>query len=456
MKKLFNASLVALAVAGTFGAQAASVSSTPLEFSKEGVAAGFTETASDLVVDIVVTKDHPASSFITLDFGKTADLSGILYNGGAVVNTPGTGQGVAQDITFDYGTGSFTFDNVSLVTETVGGVTYTTGIKFQVNLGNQLSAGSAFRVTIADTTDLVLSGAGSMQYTSTDVTETTVIEEGNGVWGIEKTQFTASVTKEYNNRIERENRLTFAKFEESDSEDRAAFKVVNNDALLAKVTLTNYSVEIEGNYEGVAVADFDVEDSAAVANAIVLTNEAISADNDLYSFDVLLANVSGDDTYNTVFTAPGTEIPVSDFSEIRIVADYNNQAAQAVSTTILAQDYGQWELDASVVNVPYLPVGYETLSSNVEYSNHGSTAAKVSITAFDQNGNLYEGDLPDAAKKTVTKYSEDQIMDALQITAPTKLNITFISDADEENVSIVPYYRQGDSRVQSINDQYKK
>ncbi|MCG6220681.1 hypothetical protein, partial [Vibrio diabolicus] len=121
-----------------------------------------------------------------------------------------------------------------------------------------------------------------------------------------------------------------------------------------------------------------------------------------------------------------------------------------------AADLGQWELDASVVNVPYLPVGFESLSSNVEYSNHGSSAAEVSISAFDNNGNEYTGTLANAAPKTVTKYSEADIMAALGITEATKLNITFISDADEENVSIVPYYRQGDSRVQSINDQYKK
>ncbi|WP_256935926.1 hypothetical protein, partial [Vibrio diabolicus] len=140
--------------------------------------------------------------------------------------------------------------------------------------------------------------------------------------------------------------------------------------------------------------------------------------------------------------------------------EYGNLATSPTTTgsKTLAQaaNLGKWELDASVVNVPYLPVGFDQLSSNVEYSNHGSAAAEVSISAFDSKGNEYTGTLANAAPKTVTKYSEADIMGALGITEATKLNITFISDADEENVSIVPYYRQGDSRVQSINDQYKK
>lgn len=72
--KLFKKALLATAVVGAMGAQAATISSTPLKLSAEGVALKVTPTAGKLTFDIVVDKDHPSSSVITLKFDKNVEL----------------------------------------------------------------------------------------------------------------------------------------------------------------------------------------------------------------------------------------------------------------------------------------------------------------------------------------------------------------------------------------------
>ena len=98
-----------------------------------------------------------------------------------LLTTQGTGLGVSGDITFNYGTGSFTFDNV-----VVNAAART--IKFKVNLGNPLTANSSFRVTLADP---VLSGAATVSYSS--ALAGTVIETGSGAIAEETQQFAYSV-----------------------------------------------------------------------------------------------------------------------------------------------------------------------------------------------------------------------------------------------------------------------
>lgn len=463
MKKLFNASLIAAAVAGSFAVNAATISSDTLKFSAEGVAAGFTETASDLVVDVVVVKDHPASSWITVDFGDKADLSGLTLKA-TVGNAPGSGTGDGGDVQFDYGNGSFTFDNLELVGETGK----ETGIKFQVNLGNKLAADSAFRITVGNTAKPVLKGAGSLTYISKDVTETNTIETGTAIWGEEKPQLAASVTTKFDNRIEREVQETFATFDtpaESDKKDVAVFKLVNDTTLLAPITLDSVTVNAGGDFGAGAVISEFVWSNAIATNPDDIAGPAFDAGKDhvvtTVTPDTTAANghvVS--DTYTLTFTNDGTAkaIEVSDF-DIDVIGNYDNKAGTAVKQNLLAEaDLGEWALDASVVNVPYLPVGYSHLKGAVEYSNHGSKAAAVMITAFDQFGNEWSGELADAPAEQMTQYGFTAIQDALGLDKSKgyKLNITFISDADEEDVSIVPYYRENDSRVQSINDQYKK
>lgn len=449
MKKLFNASLVALAVAGTFSANAAdiSVNGDSVKISTEAKEVGLSYTGA-LTFDTIVKKDHSAGSEIVLTFSEDVDLSGVVGGACSGLNSGtfecgGTTDANTDGLVFDVGTGSFTFDAV-----TVDNTAKT--ISFNVNLGNPLIANSAFRTTI---NNIEIAGASDLDYASN--LGGAEIETGSALIATEASQYSFAVQTEYNNRVERVNQETFATF----ASDEGALVDIARVNILDKATEFDVAATTVDSDIKVS-ADLHLGGATEAAFAITGTTGTVTKVEDagkLVGFTSALTGLDATKATVITFTNPAnTPIALTNFA-IDAAVEYND-GASATGTKTLAQaaDLGQWELDASVVNVPYLPVGYENLSSNVEYSNHGSSAAEVSISAFDNKGNEWNGTLANAAPKTVTKYSEDDIMAALGITEATKLNITFISDADEENVSIVPYYRQGDSRVQSINDQYKK
>ncbi|MBO0198034.1 MULTISPECIES: hypothetical protein [Vibrio] len=455
MTKLFNASLVALAVAGSLSVNAATL--TPVDaatgqadvikLSTEAVEVGLTSTGN-LVFDTIVTKDHSAGAEIVLSFSDKVDLSAVTSG---ACNAPTTGTFTCGSLDFNVGTGSFTFDAVD-----VDDVAKT--ISFNVNLGNPLVANSAFRTTIKN---IVIGGASNIDYASN--LGGAEIETGSAVIATEASQYAFSVATQYNNRVERVNQDTFATFGASEDKntDIAVVNLLDNAADFDVAAETVGSdIQVNANlFQGDAVvADFTITNPTA-GFAATAPAAVTSTGGDLIGFTSTLTDFGSNATTFTFVSPDGDVIPLTAVSidaEVSYADNAGTPTKTGDKTLAQAADLGQWELDASVVNVPYLPVGFESLSSNVEYSNHGSSAAEVSISAFDNNGNEYTGTLANAAPKTVTKYSEADIMGALGITEATKLNITFISDADEENVSIVPYYRQGDSRVQSINDQYKK
>lgn len=448
MKKLFNASLVALAVAGTFGAQAATISSTPLQMSEQGVAAGLVAENQNLTFDIVVDQEHPASSTITLTFDANIDLDTLAADvGGVVTNDPAAGTGVSGDISFDYGTGSFTFDNVVIDTTTVGAHT----ISFDVNLGNPILANSAFRVTLGNTA-VDIAGASTLSYVA-NKSDSTEIETGNGTISETKDQFSYSVITEFDALIDRTDRTKFIAADGSlGVADALVVSLTNNEDLAAAVATDSVDVTLEGDFTGLLSADFTFSAGTATAT--------LNADLDELALSIPAADIANTDgtansyTIDFVSTVTTTELPITTFAGDVFVTGTNAYDTTAYTEATDVQ-HGEWALDASVVNVPYLPLGYETLSANVEYSNHSNTDAEVSITAFDNEGTEYAGDLPVAPAHTVTKYSDAQIIAALGVEGSKKLNITFISNADADKVSVVPYYRQGDSRVQTINDQYK-
>ena len=455
MTKLFNASLVALAVAGSLSVNAATLTpvdaatgqSDVIKLSTEAVEVGLTSTG-DLVFDTIVTKDHSAGAEIVLSFSEKVDLSAVTSG---ACNAPTTGTFTCGSLSFNVGTGSFTFDAVD-----VDDVKKT--ISFNVNLGNPLVANSAFRTTIQN---IVIGGASNIDYASN--LGGAGIETGSAVIATEASQYAFSVATQYNNRVERVNQDTFATFGASEGKntDIAVVNLLDNAAKFDVAAETVGSdIQVNANlFQGdAAVADFTITNPTTgfTATAPVAVT---STGGDLIGFTSTLTDFGSNATTFTFVSPDGDVIPLTAVSIDAEVSYADNAGAPTKTgdkTLAQAADLGQWQLDASVVNVPYLPVGFEAISANVEYSNHGSSAAEVSISAFDNKGNEYTGTLDDAAPKTVTRYSDKQIMAALGITKATKLNITFISDADEENVSIVPYYRQGDSRVQSINDQYKK
>jgi hypothetical protein len=448
MKTVFKASLLASAMALSFGGQAATVSSTPLTLSAEGVAQGEVALNQDLTLDIVVSTQHPSASTITLTFDASVDLDDL--DGGAVSNTPasGTGTAGAGDIIFDYGTGSFTFDNVVIDTTTDGAHT----ISFQVNLGNPLTADSAFRMTL-DTNKIDISGASTISY-SASTSAAALIETGSGVIADTASQFSFVVATEYDGLIDRTDRTTFTP---AGVTDVLTATFTNDESLPAALTGVNGTMVLEGDFTDLLDADFTSGFNAPNVQGVV---NAVDDSDVTYTFvNADTADLTGgDNTFTSTFvkTVGGTDIPQT--GDINVVLSLDAVNGDATTLTYNSNDGGKWALDASIVNVPYLPVGYG-LSPNVEIANVASTDASIQVEGFDQFGTQYGPTTLsfDAKGKTVTKVSEANLQAAfgLATTDKRKLSVTFVLDADADKITLAPYYREGESRVNVMSDQYK-
>lgn len=383
MKKVFKASILAASVAFAFAANAASVSSTPYKMSEEGTALGLTHQGA-MTFDVVVTKEHAATSEIVLTFSDTVDLNGLA---GGACPAPVTGSFACGDVAFNVGTGSFTFDNVVVDADD-------NTVTFKVNLGNALTANSAFRVTLADTVtpanNAILSGAATVAYASTFNAST--IETGTGVIATTEKQFKVAVSSVLENTIERTQRVEF--LENTAEQDTFALKVTNNTTLLAAAAFEDFDVKLYGAFgrkTTPAPGTFVHAGKWELADAtpdVVTGTVATDGKSITFSYDEVgpqLAPTDAGTTYNVNFDGAGIVIDPSDFS-VDVSVKYFDGVAPASSKTVkyaTGVDAGEWELDAAVVNVPYLPINYG-LSSNVEVANHGTTDAEIIAEGFDQ------------------------------------------------------------------------
>src|SRR5690606_32681685 len=132
-----------------FAANAAVISQTTANkkvLSQEGLAVGLTH-AGAVTFDVTVSKNHPATSEIVLTAGANVDLDALdgtytceeVGTGGVTgeIRCGASGTAADADIVFNVGSGNFTFDNL-VVDGTDGTIT------FEVNIGNAMSADSAF------------------------------------------------------------------------------------------------------------------------------------------------------------------------------------------------------------------------------------------------------------------------------------------------------------------------
>lgn len=459
MKKVFNASLVAASMALAFSAAAATVTptTTPLKLSAEGVAAGKKAMNQNVEFDVTVDSLHPANSVITLTFDNKVDLDTLAAAaGGAVTNTPGSGQGVSGDITFNYGTGSFTFDAVE-VDKDEG------TISFKVGLGDPLPAFAAFRVTLG-ATKVDIAGETSVSYSSKTAAGVP-IETGSGVIATETTQFGFAVTTEFSKLIDRTDMTVF---NDTTNTDQASFRLINRGNLAAALAGVSATVNFAGNFEDlVPAADFaaEIAGGAALGGAITL-----NAAENVLSVPVAAAELTAaglNNNYNLDFALVTAAVDIPETGAIAASVVFASADLPGTGTLTYATgvDAGEWRLDATIVNVPYLPVGYEQFSGNVEISNEGNTDAEIIVRAIgnkkDGNGDAVTyGPVTlskVAAANSVTTIFERDLMDAFGLAKGdnVKMSVTFIIDADKEDVTLAPYYREGTARINVISDQYK-
>lgn len=288
----------------------------------------------------LLLKDHSAGAEIVLSFSENVDLSGV--DGGACSGL-NSGTFTCNDLTFDVGTGSFTFDAV-----TVDNTAKT--ISFNVNLGNPMIANSAFRTSIAD---MSIAGSSNLDYSSN--LGGAEIETGSAVIATEASQYSFAVQTEYNNRVERVNQETFATFaaDESDLKDVARVNILDK---ASEFDVAAFTVDSDIKVS----ADLHLGEADQTAFAITGTTAtnpaAVIVDSKLAGFTSTLTALDANKSTVITFTnGSGEKIALTSFA-IDADVEYGNLATSPTTTgsKTLAQaaDLGQWELDASVVNVP--------------------------------------------------------------------------------------------------------
>ncbi|NUZ10688.1 hypothetical protein HUZ36_07845 [Pseudoalteromonas sp. McH1-7] len=480
--KLFKKALLATAIVGAFGANAATVTSDPVKLSAEGVANKLSAANVAFDVDFVIGKETPAASKITLTFDQTISVKDLNLNTGVdnIVNVTSDGKGyVTVDgqavsgtnpalVTFDYGTGSFTFDKFK-VDDT------TNSIEFVVNLGNPLTANSAFRMSFATDAGVDFSGAGNVAYKATTVAGAE-IETGTGVLATTTSQFAFNVKAPFNGLIERLEKDTFSKNADSTDkqEDKLVFELSNNESssLQAHLTATTHTVVLDGNFNNggsttttpvtqLVNGDFALTNASATTVGSLALSAVGSTANQKLTLTLPTANVAATGAkvpFNLTFDSGDAKV-IPETKDILATYQVTVSDAGVTGPITVSEnvDAGKWALDATIINIPYFPVGFTGLSTSVHFANESANAADVLVEAIDNNGKEYKGTLADLAGNTVTKVGQDTVMKALGLdtTKSYKLSVTFNIDANTGDVNAYAFSNAGDARQALVTSQQK-
>jgi hypothetical protein len=452
MKKVFNASVLAAAVALSFGAQAADLSAqASATITNEAIAAGVVVTPTPATIRVISRAELVPGDKVTLTFPKGSAFTGAVAT--------------SADFEIAYGNGTFTFTDVVWTAETT---TKLATLTMKVELGNPVINNSAYDIKFKQ---LFTPASGDVTYAAVDGTTGDAKDtSGNNKVSLVKTidQYSSKVDTKFDGFIQRLDRKAFvttkgtiiAKVQAS---DKSADATVGLTGTVATNNVVVTAAQGFANVVSATITDGTTTITAVPACDVVVTDCV----KNTVTFDA--TNGVGTDldvtkAWSVAVVAPtlaGEKLPVSTFTVSHVVT----YAATGTVTTnpsykyINAADFGLFKLDASVVNVPYLPVGYD-LTPNIEIANAGSSDAEIQIEGFDQNGVVYATKTltMKAGKKAVTKVSEADIEAAFGLPANSKkkLSVTFVIDADAADITLAPYYRQNESRVNVMSDQYKK
>lgn len=477
--KLFKKALLATAIFGAVGVNAAVLSSDALKLSAEGIAAGNVAEDQEFAVDFVVKKLTPSASVITLTFDDAVSLADLESKVGSntvsIENKPAEGTGTVEVtsgtplLTFSYGTGSFTFDR--LVVDADAGT-----ITFEVNLGNPVTAESAFRLTASEDAGVDFSGASTISYASEE-SDGTAIETGSGILAKTTSQFAFKVTTPFDGKIERSEQFDFVSGGGDVSANAGTDAILRSDTLKytlenfvtlgAALAVTQYDVVLEGNFDnGVDSSADDVITKDMFSGESVATTaitSVLSANSKALTF--VVKDVSLDDATKVKAATEDAEYKTSLVFETSnagttdvIIPQTGDIKAKVMvnSSFYIASDVdaGEWALDATVINIPYFPVGFEGLDSSVHFANESGNDVDVIITAIDTKGKKYSSKkLEDLAANSVTKVSQTKLMSLLGVPAGSKLSVTFNIDAVDGAVNAYAFSNAGTGRQALVTSQ---
>jgi hypothetical protein len=477
----FKKTLVALATAGfVSGAMASDVEldNGIWSLSAEGVSVKETASmvaADEGIFDFFLSKEIPASGKVAITFGDGFQVADAfdsyadhpIANGSVNFNTVQDAAD-APFATIKYGSASFTFVK-SAWDEATKTLTLTLGN------GQPLLGGASFGLDF----DKALSGLEMTNVATVSVKSMTKdgveIESFSKVVSETKAQFAIKTVDAFSNEVSALNRFNFTDGQTATLSTNGKLRLINDTSLKAPAIATDIDVElmaefddvanattrkywggsfgissvsggeVSGSLDGIPVTGTDAG-KAIIKSATVGTGLGLPADATTGVADDFIIN----------YTANANDLLVTPFT---VKADLQISGLTETTEYLVESPFGSWDLQGGVINVPYLPVNYPHLSANVEISNEDDKDAVIYVEAFDQDGNYYPRvQLAQVATgKTVTKVSDADLINAFGLADNRKLSVTFTFDAegDADLITLAPYYRQNESRINVLSDEYK-
>lgn len=452
--KLFKKALLATAVFGAMGAHAADVSDAVKFTSAEGFAASVAGGLSDdRSVRVIVREKLEAGDRITLQFGKGFgdNITGVeAYTGGALSSGQISINNGTADYTFTVDAVASDFAKGTVVLELDTGYTVELDESFEI-----VVAADTFEATATEANSTVTYSAVSWQDGSAKDTK----GDNTGTFLKFRSQYSATVKTALDGVIERKDGDKFISGfpGTADATDTLVLTLKDDTTLLDAVTSGAVATfKLAGDF-----SDFDqtVATTTDVAFAASDDTIALTALTDsLATFTVTdagAAGIAGDITVtldNATRIAASERIKATSFA----LAGDVNYGLPATTSVFSNADAGKWIVDATIINVPYFPVGYEGVSTSVHFANEGSADVNVIMTAIDNSGKVYDAvDMGDLAADTVTKYKQTDIMKAFGITSATKLSVTFNIDATDGVVNAYAFSNAGTGRQSLVTSQQK-
>lgn len=209
-------------------------------------------------------------------------------------------------------------------------------------------------------------------------------------------QYTAAVTDEYDALID--VGADRQQFESNATTDAMSFSMTKNTTGL-ELTPATASYVVAGDFSWFANAAVDANEDGKYSSAEIGNAVAYAGDNDdaATSFAVnadlnevtITAAVTGavDDNHTVTFTVPGYDdgdmehpvIPVQTFTLDASVQDNKAFTTKAVNMVAgESLDAGEWELNGSVIYLPYVPFGPNT-QPIIRHTNKGTRTGDLTV-----------------------------------------------------------------------------
>ncbi|WP_462164587.1 hypothetical protein [Pseudoalteromonas xiamenensis] len=429
--KLFKQALLASAILGAFGAQAADLTDAVTKTSKQGLEVG---TAAKSSLRVIVREQLEAGDRVTLTFGKgVTGITSVTTNS----NGEAIQSGANNQLGIVYGSGTFKIKPIS--TTTTSGVTT---VVLEVMTGDPITKDSSFEIEVPGINiEKTKAAEATVTYSATsglngNAKDTT--GKATGSFVVLADQYGASVATKANGVITRSPATTFTSGGIAGSNttlgtavnaDTIVLKITDDQNLLSAASGVNVqaTVTIEGDFSG----DIDATSVAITAanSAAVIANKTIASDKKSLSFTLTDqasgAGIADSYTIELDHTGDGKTIKATEFKATVVVDADSSSATNTKQEALVKADAGEWVLDATIINIPYFPVGFEGVNTSVHFANETSSDVDVIITANDDKGVSYSttNQAKFLAKNSVTKVSQVQVMDFLKTAKVTKFQL---------------------------------